>query len=100
LKPPKKKLKEIFRDLQSDRKLLVAKLKMVCDERCCLLANKMEDVKPFNVIAAMCTHIETLSAQEQMDKLDSAVKEKYSNVFSPIPHIDDLLINVYCRIKT
>jgi hypothetical protein len=56
---------------------------MVCDERCCLLANKMEDVKPFNVIAAMCTHIETLSAQEQMDKLDSAVKEKYSNVFSP-----------------
>jgi hypothetical protein len=79
LKLLKKKLKEFFWDLQSDRKLLVTKLKMVCAERHCLLANKMEDVKLFNIIVAMCTHIETLTAQEQMDKLDTTVKEKYSN---------------------
>jgi hypothetical protein len=78
---------------------LVAELKMVCAERHCLLANKMEHVKPFNIIAAMRTHIETLTAQEKMDKLDTAVKEKYSNIFFAIPHIDDLPTNVYCRIQ-
>ena len=34
-----------------------------------------------------------------MDKLDTTVKEKYSNVFSAIPHIDDLPTDVYCRIQ-
>jgi hypothetical protein len=31
--PPKQKLKEFFRELTTDRKLMVAELKMVCAER-------------------------------------------------------------------
>jgi hypothetical protein len=96
LKPPKKKLKQFFRDLKADRKLMVAELKMICMEKRCKLIGKMEEVKPFDTVAAMRVHIKTLTSQAQLDRLDNAVKIKYSNVFSAIPHIDDLPTNVYC----
>src|ERR1700685_3413424 len=33
------------------------------------------------------------------NQLYNAVKDKHSNVFHPIPHVDELPTNVYCRIK-
>ena len=50
---PKKKLKEFFRDLQSDRKLMLAELNMVCAERKCKLKNMFEKPKPVDVVAAV-----------------------------------------------
>jgi hypothetical protein len=94
--PPKKKLKEIFRDLQDDQKLMLAELKMVCAERKCNLNHHLETVKEVDKIAAIRTRIETLAAQEQLIKLGDAVKGKYKDVFSPIPHLDELPTNVYC----
>jgi hypothetical protein len=66
-KPPKRKLKEFFRDLKADRKLMVAELKMICAERHCKLVGKMEEVKPFDTVTAMRVCIEALTSQMQLD---------------------------------
>ena len=50
-------------------------------------------------MTAVRVHVETFAAQEQLSKLSDAVKTKYSKVFNPILHIDELLTEVYCRIK-
>lgn len=94
--PPKKKLKQFFHDLQEDRKLMVAKLKMDCQERLLKIRNTLEQPKLVDLIAAIRTWIEVLTAQEQLVHLGEAVKEKYKDIFSPIPHLDELPTDVYC----
>ena len=37
--------------------------------------------------------------QEQLKYMGAEVFQKYTHVFEPIPHVDDLPIDVYCRIK-
>ena len=96
---PKKKLKQFFRDLQEERKLMITKLKMVCAEHRCMKEYREEVVKPIDNVAAIRKCIETLTAIEQLNHLGQAVKEKYKDVFSPIPHIDDLPSDVYCCIQ-
>jgi hypothetical protein len=98
-KPPKKRLKQFFRDLKEDRALMVAELKLVCAERKCKIKGHFEEVKPVDAIAAIRQRIETLNAQEQLERLGHAVKDKYQDVFAPIPHLDELPTDVYCRIK-
>jgi hypothetical protein len=71
---PKKNLKEIFIDLQADRKVMIAELKMVCAERKVMLRHKFEPVKPVDVVAAVRVRVETLAAQEQLDRMSEAVK--------------------------
>jgi len=96
---PKKKLKDFFKEIQADRKVMVAELKMVCADRKIMLQNKFEPVKQVDVVAAVRVRVETLAAQEQLDRMSDAVKTKYSKVFNPIPHVDELPTDVYCRIK-
>lgn len=83
----------------ADHALMVAELKMVCQECCCLKCWEMEEVKPVDVVAAVRLRVEQLATHEQLDRLSDVVKEKYTKVFSDIPHIDKLPTDVYCRIK-
>ena len=78
---------------------MVAELKMVCTERTNLMRNKFEPVRPFDVITAVWIRVETLAAQERLDQMLDVVKTKYSKVFNPIPHVDELPTDVYCHIK-
>jgi hypothetical protein len=96
---PKKKLEEFFRDLQLDCKLMLAKLNMVCAERKCKLKNMFEKPKPVDVVAAIRVRIEALTAQEQLNRLSDAVKEKHKDIFEPIPHLDELPLDIYCHIQ-
>jgi len=96
---PKKRLNEIFKDLKADRKVMVAELNMVCNDRLNMIRYKFDAVKPVDVVAAVRVRVETLAAQEQLDKMSKAVKAKYSKVSNPIPHVDQLPTDVYCRIK-
>src|SRR5882762_4244482 len=96
---PKKRLNEIFKDLKADRKVMVAELNMVCNDRLNMIRYKFDAVKPVDVVAAVRVRVETLAAQEQLDKMSEAVKAKYSKVFNPIPHVDQLPTDVYCRIR-
>jgi hypothetical protein len=97
--PPKKKLKVFFADLQHDRKLMVAELKMVCAERLCLYKGQNEIVKPVDPICAIKQRIECLAVQVELSKLGDDVKANYADVFATIPHMDELPTDVYCRIQ-
>jgi hypothetical protein len=94
--PPKNKLKQFFLDLQEDQKIMLAKLKMVCQERLLKIKRSFKELKPVDLIAAVRTRIEALTMQEQLNWLGEAVKEKYKDVFLPIPHLDELPTDVYC----
>ena len=98
-KPPRRKLKQFFEDLKQDRKLLVAELNMVCAERRFLLEHKFEKAKPVDIVAAVRMRVEALNNEEQLNRLSDAVKEKYKDVFSLIPSLDDLPTDIYCRIQ-
>jgi hypothetical protein len=70
-----------------DRKLMVAELKMVCTEHLCRTSTKFKQPKPVDAVTAIRQRIESLTTREQLDHLSEAVKEKYVDVFSEIPHI-------------
>ena len=93
-------LKKFFLQLKADRALMLSELKMVCAECWCILCNRIEEVKPVDAVAALKQHIEALTNQEQINCLGDAVKTKYTDIFSPIPHLDELPTDVYCRIIT
>ena len=78
---------------------MVAELKMVCAEHACKIRNNMEKIKPLDHIAAIRSRLEELNAQDQLHWLGESVKNKYKDIFAPIPHLNDLLSDVYCRIK-
>jgi len=78
---------------------MLAELKLMCAKCLCKIRNYFEDVKPVDVVGAICQRVEFLNSQEQLNRLSDTVKEKYKTVFSEIPHIDNLPMDVYCRIK-
>ena len=78
---------------------MVAELNMVCNDHLNMMRYKFDFVKPIDVVAAVRVWVETLATQEQLDKMSEAVKAKYSEVFNPIPHVDQLPTDVYCRIR-
>ena len=51
------------------------------------------------MVSLVRTHIECLVAGEKLIELGEDVKTRYADVFSRIPHINDLLKDVYVRIK-
>ena len=93
--PPKQKLHEFFKDLQDNRKLIVAELKMVCHNRLQHMQFKFEAVKPINKIPAIREWIEILAAQKELMHLGETLKKGFADVFSEIPHIDQLPKDVY-----
>ena len=95
----KRTLKEFHQQLQADQKLMVAELEMVCHDCLLHMKSKFEQVAHVNPIAAIRCRIEILGAQEELQKLGVAIKIEFKDVFSEIPHIDDLPSDVYCRIK-
>jgi len=60
---------------------------------------KFEEVKPIDIVAAIRQHIEVLAAQKELERLSDQMKSDFVDVFSEIPHIDELPTDVYCRIK-
>ena len=100
LKPlPKQKLRDFFKELQEDRKLMVAELKMVCNDRLHHTQYKFEQVKPVDVLAVIRQRIEILAAQKELERLGIQMKKEFQDVFSKIPHLDELPTDVFCRIK-
>jgi hypothetical protein len=82
-----------------DRKVVVAKLNMVNANCNAMQPFVFEPVKQVDVIAAVWVRIETLAAQEQLNKLSNAVKAKHKAIFNPTSHINELPTDVYCYIQ-
>jgi hypothetical protein len=97
--PMKKKLRTFFTELQEDRKLMVAELNMVCHDRLQNTQCQFEKVNPVDPIAAVRQRVEVLAAQNELRHLGDQMKSEFKEVFSEIPHINDLPTEVYCRIR-
>ena len=52
-----------------------------------------------DVIGAVQECLEELAAQEQLKRMGLKVFEKYKHIFEPIPHVDELPMDVYCQIQ-
>jgi hypothetical protein len=98
-KPRKKKLREVYNEVQANKKVMLGELKEKCAARRSGQDLDGENVKQINVAAAVRQRIECLNAQEQLGKLGKAMVKEFEDVFAPIPHLDKLPTDVYCRIK-
>ena len=96
---PKLKLREFFKELQADQKLMVAELKMVCFNIHRDLEYKLEQVKQVDKVAAVREKIEILVAQKELQRLGENLKTKFEEVFLEIPHLDELPMDIFCCIK-
>ena len=52
-----------------------------------------------HIVCAIRQRVETLAAEQKLRLLSDEIKQKNEDVFAPIPHIDRLPTEVYCRIK-
>ena len=57
-----------------------------------------EHVEPFNVAGAICNHIEILTNEDALRKHEMCIKSDFSQIFEPIPHIDELPKDVVAEI--
>jgi len=78
---------------------MVAKLNMVCHDRLQNTRCQFEKVNSVDPIAAVRQRMEVLAAQNELQDLRDQMKSEFKEVFSEIPHIDDLPTDVYCRIR-
>jgi hypothetical protein len=98
-KAPKKKLHEVFTEVQKSHNALKVELKGVCEDRKARIDHMMEPVHLPDVVVVIRVRIEGLSVQKELERLGDTLKEEFQDVFAPIPHMDKLLTDVYCRIK-
>jgi hypothetical protein len=95
----KTKLRDIFAKVTANHKLLVKELKEFCASHRPLIDARCEHVKDVDVVAAICVRIEQLAVEQQLGKLEAELKETYSDVFKPIPHVDEMPDSVLGKIK-
>lgn len=88
-------------DLTKDlNKLVQAELKWVlCEcERMLREAHLFENVKQFDVVAAVRGRVVVLSELDALAKRGNRIKAEFKEIFEPIPHVDDLPDKVVARI--
>ncbi len=51
------------------------------------------------ITAAICDHIESLAYLQKLKDLNDNVKSDYADIFTPIPHVDEMPKEVTCIIK-
>jgi len=88
--PPKLKVKEQIKNTKANKKLFLAELMMVCNDRLKNLKLKPEEVKAFDIVGAICKCIEILAAKESLMKCENKLKAEFKPVFELIPHVDGL----------
>jgi hypothetical protein len=96
---PKPSLKEKYHKIMTDRKCLLTELANICSIRKRTVDEISENVKEYNVAGAVRTQIEQLSFKDQLSRLNDAIKDKFKDVFSPIPHVNELPTDIYYRIN-
>jgi hypothetical protein len=78
---------------------MVAELNMVCHNRYNHLQYQFKDVKPVDFVAAVRQCVEILTTQKEPQQLGNQITDEFLDVFSEIPHINELPTNVYCYIN-
>ncbi len=88
--PPRLTLKESLLATKNNISKLCTELKSVCASRRVNVDLSCEPVRSVDIIAAVRTRIENLAVQEELEKLGTDIKELYKDVFSPLPHVDEM----------
>ena len=78
---------------------MVAELKMACNNHLIQTHHRFEMITPINVTSAIQQRVKVLAAQQELLTLGTKIKEEFQQVFLEFPHIEELLTDVYCRIK-
>lgn len=83
------------------KKNLLCELKIKCVERLRHLENNglLEEVTPFNPIAAITERINILASEKNLTDLEKNIKLDFKDVFRPIPHISELPTSETARIQ-
>jgi len=98
--PPacKLRLHEQIKETKADKKLVLAELMLVCNDRLKNSKFKPEIVEPFDVVAAVRGCIESLAAADALIRHEQKLKSEFKPIFEPIPHVDDLPWDVITEI--
>src|ERR1700676_641676 len=78
---------------------MVTKLKMVCNDHLHHTQYKFKQIKPVDVLTVIRQWIEVLAVQKELEHLGIQMKDGFWDVFSEIPHLEELPTDVFCRIK-
>ena len=60
--------------------------------------NLLEPIQPLNHIASIRNTIERLASKQELLDKETKLKDKFKQIFEPIPHIDRLPPHEYARI--
>lgn len=93
----KLQLKELMKQLQNDRKAMLMELKFVLALR--LKMMRFEEVTAVDVVAAINMWIEQLSGLAELMHREDMLKAEFKDIFEPIPHVDELPMDVLAHIK-
>jgi len=95
--PPKVKVK-LFLEW---RKAMIKELKWKCAQRLSKLteANLFEISRPINVVTAVKNTIERLASKDKLIKCEEQLKDKFKEIFEPIPHVLMLPTTDLARIQ-
>lgn len=93
----KKGLRRMRNEANIARKPMMLELKALCALRKC--QQEFEDVKDFEVVAAVRVRVESLAIEIEYAERESKVKESFPDLFKPIPHVSRLPDNVTASIK-
>ncbi|EDR02067.1 reverse transcriptase-RNase H-integrase [Laccaria bicolor S238N-H82] len=96
--PPKPRLREQIKNTKADKKLVLAELMLMCHDRQKSGKGIPEEVAPFNVAGAIRERVETLAAEEALQKREKGIKSEFKEIFEPIPHIDELPTGIVAEI--
>lgn len=98
---PKLKLRKHIEFTKEANKLVQAELKWVLTECNRILEEKhlFEDVKPFDIVAAVRDRVEVLANWDTLIQKEAALKEEFKSIFEPIPHASELPSEVLAEIK-
>ena len=77
---------------------MLAELKLICDSHCKILHLEAVLLKAAIVLAAIQQCISHLASAHQLAEYHNQIKAKYNDFFKPIPHLNELPTDVYCRI--
>ena len=97
--PNRQKLKfnyKIHKSILETHKAVVAEMKTSFAAKRKSGGYNTQQIAKFDIIGAVCEHLEVLTTQEQLECMGREVFQKYKAVFELIPHVDDLPTDVYC----
>jgi len=94
---PAPKLWKVIATNVKSQKLLFKELSEVCKKQQLIIDASCDPVKPVDLVTAVQVHIEQLAAKDHLDQLGLEVKKSYSDMFEPIPHIDEMPNTVQCK---